>query len=398
MLSRAIALRSPLDRRRLELLQPLGVALQEMGRFDEAVAVLAEAEEGGRALGDRGMELRASTRHKFIWMIRSPDATHASALEELERAIPALEELHDDAGLAEALRLMGMVRMWSGHLGEAYDVWARAAQHADRAGDRRVASDVRHHMGLSVTQSPRPVAEALQSIEATIQDHGDDPALRSQMHRFQAELEAKRGRFDDARRHLQQGIDTAHQFGLLGDLGGGFLRSAGYVELMAGDLAAAEDALRRGVEMLEEMGDAGHRVSVAADLALVLLETEGREREALDLADANEQLVIEDDVDAVVRWDAARARAMVRLGDVDEAERLARESVRLAWDTEYIELRTLSLAALAEVLQRTERLEEAAGALRKILGVFEEKGDVVSAAAARSALEQVESGAGTPGR
>ena len=95
-------------------------------------------------------------------------------------------------------------------------------------------------------------------------------------------------------------------------------------------------------------------------------------------------------MDAVVRWDAARARAMARLGNAAEGERLARRSVDRGWATDYSELRGLSQVALAEVLQRSGRTEEAAEALRKAVAVHEAKGNVVSAAATRQKLEDIE--------
>ncbi|HEX9236003.1 MAG TPA: adenylate/guanylate cyclase domain-containing protein, partial [Actinomycetota bacterium] len=173
-------------------------------------------------------------------------------------------------------------------------------------------------------------------------------------------------------------------------IGGGFLRSTGYLALLAGDLAEAEAALREGMETLERIGDSGHQVSVGADLALVILETVGREQEALALADAHEPLMIEDDVDAVVRWDAVRARALARLGDAAVAERLARRSVQRAWASDYVDLRGLSQEALAEVLRRSGRMDEAAAALRQAVAAYEAKGNLVSAAHARDVLEKMQ--------
>src|SRR5205823_2932596 len=144
LLSRTVALLPPLDIRRLEILQPLGVALADIGRFEEAGTVLEEAVEGGRAIGDRRIELRAATRARFIWMLRDPEATHADALAEMERAIAAFEELGDDVGLAEALRFVGIINLWAGKAGEALQPWERAAEHARRAGDRRLETDIRH--------------------------------------------------------------------------------------------------------------------------------------------------------------------------------------------------------------------------------------------------------------
>jgi len=397
LLSRAVALLPAQDLRQLELLQSLAVALEVMGQFEDADGVFERAIEGGRAIGDRRIELRATTRYRFSWMLRSPEATHADALAEMERAIAVFEELDDDAGLAEALRMVGIVRLWAGKCGQALQHWERGVGHARRSGDRRLEIDVLRWMGLALTQGLTPAGEAIDRIQALLRGHEDDPMLRSQMGRHQAELEAMRGRFSEARSLLDQGTEVARQLGLIMELGAGFQRSAGYVAFLAGDLHAAEAALRQGLEALERIGDIGHQVSVAADLALVLLELDGREREVLALADANERLMIEDDVDAQVRWDAARARAVARLGDAAEAERLARRSVDRAWATDYSELQGLSQVALAEVLQGSGQTEEAAEALRKAVAVHEAKGNVVSAAITRQKLEDMEAVAPNPG-
>jgi tetratricopeptide (TPR) repeat protein len=390
LLSRAVALLPDQDPRQLELLQSLAVSLADMGRFDEANAVFEQAIEGGRAIGDRRIELRAATRYRFVWMLRSPEATHADALAEMERAIAAFEEMDDDAGLAEALRLVGIVRLWAGRCDDALQLWERALEHARRAAERRLEIDVLHWIGLALSQGSTPAAEAIERIQALLRGHEDDPTLRSHMDRHLAELEAMRGRFSEARLLLDEGTEAARQLGLTMDLGAGFQRSAGVVARLSGDLQAAESALRQGLETLERIGDVGHRVSVAADLALVLLELDGREREALALADANTSLMIEDDVDAVVRWDAVRALYMARLGDDAEAERLARRSVDRAWATDYLDLRGLTQGALAEVLQASGRTEEAAEALRTAVAVHEAKGNVVSAATIRRKLEDLE--------
>ena len=285
--------------------------------------------------------------------------------------------------------MVGIVRLWAGQCGDALQLWERGVEHARRAGDYRLEVDLRRWMGLALAQGLTPAGEAIDRIHAFLRGHEDDPTLRSHMSRFLAQLEAMRGRFSEARSLLDEGTEVARQLGLTMDLGAGFKRSAGDVAMLSGDPQAAEAALRQGLETLQRIGDVGHQVSVAADLALVLLELDGREREVLALADANARLMIEDDVDAVVRWDAARARAVARLGDAAEAERLARRSVERAWATDYQYLRGISLVALAEVLKGSGRTEEAAEALTKAVAVHEAKGNVVSAATTRQKLEDI---------
>jgi class 3 adenylate cyclase/tetratricopeptide (TPR) repeat protein len=398
LLARTIALLPVGDSRRPDLLQTLAVALAETGvKLEEAEATFEQAIEEARAAGDRGLEVRAATRRKYFWMLRSPEANHADALEEMDRAIAAFEELGDDAGLAEALRLVGIVRMWAGQSEEALGVWERAVEHAQRAGDRRLEIDVRHYMGLALDQGLTPVRDAIDRIHALLHGYEDDPTLRSQMSRFEAELEAMGGRLPEAQALIEEGTEVARQLGLVLDIGAGFQRTAGYVAMLAGDLSMAETELRRGFDILERIGDIGHRVSLAADLSLVLLESEGREREILEIADASEPFVIEDDVDAQVRWKAARGRALARLGDAAEGNRLARESVARAWRTDYCELRGLSQVALAEVLRLSGRSEEAAEALEKAVAVYQAKGNVVLAAATGRRLEELEAVAQNPG-
>src|SRR3989442_5737510 len=99
-------------------------------------------------------------------MLQSSEATHAGALADMERAIAAFEELDDDAGLAEALRLVGIVRLWAGQCGEALELWERAVEHARRAGNRRLEIDMRRWMGLALTQGLTPVGEAIDRIHA----------------------------------------------------------------------------------------------------------------------------------------------------------------------------------------------------------------------------------------
>ncbi len=389
LLSRALALVPRGRPAELLLLQPLAVSLEVIGRFDEADEVFLRAIEAGRAAGDRRVEFRAAARYRFSWMLRAEEATHAEAVAEMERAIAVFEELDDDEGLGEALRMVGIVRLWAGRCAEALELFGTAREHASRAGNRRLEMDVRRCSGLALTQGLTPVQEAIPKFLELVQGYEDDPVFTSELDRHRAELEAMQGRFAEARALVRAGTEVARQLAVVMELGAGFLRSAGRVAMLEGDLEAAESALREGVDTLERIGDAGHGVSVAADLALVLLETVGREQEALELAEANARLTIEEDVDAGVRWGAVRARALARQGEATEAERLARRAVDRAWSTDYEDLRTVSLVALAEVLQSTGRNDEATDALRRAMAVKEAKGDVVSAAAIRRKLEAV---------
>jgi tetratricopeptide (TPR) repeat protein len=197
-----------------------------------------------------------------------------------------------------------------------------------------------------------------------------------------------RGRFSEARALLSEAKEASRELGMETELASGLLRNSAEVEVLAGDLAAAETELRQAVEILERIGDFGHLASVAPDLAFVVLAAEGREREALEIIDLGAANMLEDDVDAQVRARAARAVALGRLGDVGGAERLARDAVKRGWATDYPALRAISLEALAEVFHGAGRDDEAEAALEKAIAVHDAKGNIPAAETDRRLLAE----------
>jgi hypothetical protein len=71
---------------------------------------------------------------------------------------------------------------------------------------------------------------------------------------------------------------------------------------------------------------------------------------------------------------------------IQQAEGLAREAVGLAEQTDWLKGHGDALVNLAEVLRLTGRTQDAAGALRQALRLYDHKGNLVLAAKARNAL------------
>ena len=80
---------------------------------------------------------------------------------------------------------------------------------------------------------------------------------------------------------------------------------------------------------------------------------------------------------------------MARRGDLDEAERLAREGVALTEGVDYLNQMGEAWADLGYVLRLSGRRDEAADALRRALALFEAKGNVVTAGHTREALSEL---------
>jgi len=158
------------------------------------------------------------------------------------------------------------------------------------------------------------------------------------------------------------------------------LRQAGEVELLAGDPAAAERALRPACEALERMGDLGHFATVAPVFADALY-AQGRGDEAMPTIEVASRYELEDDLDAQIGWRRVRARLLARNGDFEEAERLAHEATELAARTDFLDAHARALADLAEVLRLAGRPEESAAAVQEAIRLYEEKGNIAAATA-----------------
>jgi tetratricopeptide (TPR) repeat protein len=163
----------------------------------------------------------------------------------------------------------------------------------------------------------------------------------------------------------------------------------GAVEMIAGDPVAAEQHLRRGYRALEEAGETGLLSGLAALLADAIF-AQGRFEEAEQYTHISGEAAAPDDSFSQILWRAVRAKAFARQGRVVEAERLARDAVTLAEDTDDINGHGDALMALAEVLRLAERPSEAVPVVQEALNLYERKGNVVSAGKARALLGELE--------
>jgi tetratricopeptide (TPR) repeat protein len=197
-----------------------------------------------------------------------------------------------------------------------------------------------------------------------------------------ATLEAMLGRFDAARDLIGRARALAEELGLEATLAAQAANGAGEIELLAADPAAAERELRPACEALERIGELGYLASAAPLLADALY-LQGRDDEALLMTErwAPERLTVPEDVDAQVGWRRVRAKLLARRGDVEAAERLAREATASAARTDFLDLRAHAVGDLAEVLRLMGRSEESAAAVQEAIRLYEQKGNIAAVAA-----------------
>ena len=192
------------------------------------------------------------------------------------------------------------------------------------------------------------------------------------------------GRLDEAR-----GLVALDRV-ILGELGQRYLAASateayGMVELLGGDPEAAESTLRHGYAELTRMGDVSALPTVAALLAEALVAAE-RYDDALVLSEDARRNTDAADLAAQVQWRVPQAKALAWRGRDKKALRVARDAVRLAGQTDFLNLHADALSALAEVHRMQGNRDEAAGALSQALLRYEKKGNVVAAARANVSL------------
>jgi class 3 adenylate cyclase/tetratricopeptide (TPR) repeat protein len=371
---------------RAELIGELGSALVLAGDFAEADAVLTEAIEAGATTGNRRLELHAALERAFLRAL-----TAREGVEELrritEQALPELDQLGDELGLAKAWRRIADVHWMVNHWSEHAQALEQALTHAKRAGNDREAAGALMRMPMSLYYGPTPVAEATARAEAIIQSAHGARVVQSTALVGLAGLHAMSGRFDDARPLLTQGRAISDELGFRVWVAG-FSLVAGDIEMLADDAVGAERELRRGYEALEAMGERGLLSSVAAELARAVA-AQGRHEEAERLTRVSEELARPLDVSAQISWRIVRARCLAAAGELAEAEELARDALRTVEQTDDLNRQGRVLVDLAGVLRRAGREPEAVSLEEQAITRFERKGNVVSADNVRGELDRI---------
>jgi tetratricopeptide (TPR) repeat protein len=196
------------------------------------------------------------------------------------------------------------------------------------------------------------------------------------------------GRFHEARTIL------AESRAELAERGGGVLLAnitafeSVWVELWAGDYAAAASFGAEGFRLHEELGEQGIMALAAGNLARAHYGLD-----QLDEADAWADRASEFGMNEVgwteMLWRQVKAKVLARRGKHAESERLAREAVAICDETERLDAQGDAYADLGEVLLLAGKPDEAATALEQALDRYKRKGNVVSAQRVQARLAEL---------
>jgi class 3 adenylate cyclase len=375
LLARATALLDEDHPIRAQALPELGSALMRAGDFDRADEVLSESLARAAAAGDKRLELRTLIEREFFRAFTNPESSTEEIVRVAEHAIPLLEELGDEFGLAKAWWLRSEADVIAGRWGARADALERALTHARRAGSRESLTIVAF-LAQALEYGPTPVPEAIRRCTTLRSESQGDRAVDAAIMSTLASLTAMEGGFDEARR-LYADSNALHE-----ELGLNYLRAGrclvgATIESLAGNMDAAVAELQRGYDALEQMGERGTRSTVAAFLAHALAE-QARFAEADEYALISEQTGALADIVTQAVWRSARALVAAHAGDDERAEKLGREAVELAERTDFLDLHARTALTLATLLRSRGSAGEAAALVVDARRAYERKGNRIA--------------------
>jgi class 3 adenylate cyclase len=325
--------------------------------------------ERARRDADRPRELRARLARAQIGYL--VDGSGEELRSTVEEALEFFTASGDDAGLVDAWFVVMLLEHSALRWRSAMLALEQVLERAERIGDRLRAEEARTILGPCYMYGPSPVEEAVAWFESHRSDHTFFLAMFGQ-------LEAMRGNFDAARTLCRSARERALERGQL-LLAAEVSMQDTEVELMADDAERASEAALAGIAELQQFGERGWLSTVAGHGAEALYRL-GRDEEAWQLTETAYEAAAADDVITQMLVLQVRAKILARRGELDEAERLAREAVAWAEPTDALEHKAVAHRDLAIVLAAAGRGEEALAAVAQAHTLFEAKGHTVGVA------------------
>jgi predicted ATPase/DNA-binding SARP family transcriptional activator/class 3 adenylate cyclase len=385
LLERAVALLPADDAARLQLLPELADALFLAGRLAEANAVCEQAIEAALRQGDHRTRAHALVVLLAWQLMTDPEGRTDRAQGVAQEALAIFEQAGDELGVARAWSLLSQVAFAQWRMAEARAAAERSLEHARRIGHERLQAWLLDLANAAMLWGPDHVDEAIARAEETLAwaSTNGNRYLEAELLGYSLAVgNAMQGRFAEAREQIGQAKAILEELGLR-LWRGHASNSAGYVEWLAGNPAAAEHELRAGIELLDE-DERVIRALNATFLGLVLCQ-QNRWDEAAHWSTVSEQLSPGDSAVHQGWWRAARATLLAHQGRDDGVRRLANEATAAVRGTDSFPRADFHVI-LAEALRQVGETASAREHAREALRIYEQKGHLVGAANARALL------------
>ena len=310
LISRAVALLSPDDPFRVELLPNMRV-IQGLADLSWADRVLTEAVEAAATSGQRGLAAHALVQRGFLRLFFAGSSVSPAELFDVsERAIEVFEDLGDDLGLARAWRLVAQANYLDRRAAACVDASERALVHARQARDYFEEREIVEWLVIALLLGSAPADKALDRCTLLLGREWDEFWLPSEISSAAAALLAMQGRAGEAEALVdrsRRAMEDAQEWSWISSYWHSF------VLVSHGDPAAAEAELRPAYDALKRIGETSHFSSIAHGLSSAVY-MQGRYDEAERLTKECERATRQNDIHSQILWRSTRAKVLARRG------------------------------------------------------------------------------------
>lgn len=344
---------------------------QVRGHLAETDAVLTELFQAAQRDGDLRTARRTRVEQLRIQMIRGPDPVQMEAIRlEAARALEAFAGAMDEVGMSQACYVLAFTHLRAGRMRELQEATRRGLSHAERSGDLRERIGALWWASLALVAGAIPVPDAIRECEQLLRRVPDHAGVLSDLGRLRAML----GEFDIARTLIARArrdiIERMHVRRALTFIA----QHAAVVEMMAGELTAAERTLRPALELARDVSERDQISQLAATLSRVF-SARGDAAAAAEHLEVARQHAPAQSVTAQACWRLAAASSL-RTDEPAEAQRLIHEALLLV-PVDMLNLRGELHGELAATLLSAGLPELAVSAAQDGLNLYGRKGNRV---------------------
>jgi class 3 adenylate cyclase/tetratricopeptide (TPR) repeat protein len=377
LLQRAAALLDEGHPDRPQLLLGAGEALTDAGELAAAAAALEAARNGAALLGNDAIGRSAELARLQLRFSTDATSAHEGIVARARELIPVLEADADHHGLVRAWRLLYYVYGTASRWGMAAEAADHAIRHAEQAGDAGTATRFVGMLAVSVLYGPTPVDEAITYCEGVLSRAAEDRKSVAITEAVLAHLEAMRGNFEVARVRYRRSRALLEEFGwrLSAALTS---HDSAPVEMLAGELEAAERELLKDYRTLEQMGERNY-ISTTAGLLAEVLYLQGRYRHSAEFVAVCHDLASPDDVASQFLWRCAQAKLFAQDRQYEQADSIIAEAIELIDGSDWLDGQGAGFMDLAEICRLRGRTSDALEAVARASVRFTAKGNIVAA-------------------